>query len=173
METGPVDELKMAYRTAAIISVAFVLALFLYAGVVEILLSTGFDPAPGADLAGVLGILRYAFLAISIAVLFLARFAKNFALSGKLPIQALSQGEVPFLEPIIRLRSALLITLAFSEVPALFGFILFIFGGSRLDFYTFLAISFLSSYIYFPRYNQWEEWIRGQAIKGVNMGKIR
>lgn len=42
------------------------------------------------------------------------------------------------------------------------GLLLFLMAGSRSDLYGFLALSVVLQAIYFPRYGQWEQWIRKQ-----------
>jgi hypothetical protein len=59
--------------------------------------------------------------------------------------------------------SVTIVTYAISESNAIFGLVLFLIGGSSLDLYTFMVISLFFYAIYFPRYNQWEEWM--QAVK--------
>jgi F0F1-type ATP synthase membrane subunit c/vacuolar-type H+-ATPase subunit K len=172
MEAGSMDELKMGYRTTAIVGVAMLSALFFYAVVVEILLRTGSYSTTSADSQDVIRVLRYAFLGTSIAMPFLAGVVRNITLSKQVATSS-PQYKSPLSEPMARLRTASMITYAFSEVPALLGFILFILGGSRLDFYVLLAIALLSSYIYFPRYSQWEEWLKRQSIGSMSAGEIR
>jgi hypothetical protein len=55
---------------------------------------------------------------------------------------------------------ATVITYALCESIAIYGLILFLIGGSRFDFYTFLILSLIYFAAYFPRHHQWEEWVK-------------
>lgn len=56
-----------------------------------------------------------------------------------------------------------LITLFLCEVPALIGLVLFFIGGFIKDFYILLFVSVFLIFMFFPRRNQWEDWINTHA----------
>jgi hypothetical protein len=43
---------------------------------------------------------------------------------------------------------------------AIMGLILFLLSGLRRDFYLLLVLSFIFVFLFFPRYSNWEEWVR-------------
>lgn len=65
-----------------------------------------------------------------------------------------------FSPPVQRLVSFTVISLALCETVAIYGLVIFLINGSSLDFYLFLALSFVFIIIHFPRYSQWEDWIK-------------
>ena len=65
-----------------------------------------------------------------------------------------------FSPPVQRLVSFTIISLALSEAVAIYGLVIFLINGSSLDFYLFLALSFVFIIVHFPRYSQWEDWIK-------------
>lgn len=61
---------------------------------------------------------------------------------------------------IQRLTSAAIISYALCESTAIYGFALFLLNGSHTDFYAFFIISIICFGRYFPRYSQWEEYVK-------------
>lgn len=59
-----------------------------------------------------------------------------------------------------RLFTESLISLALSESVALYGVVLFLLGGRRLDFYAFAVLSLAALAMHFPRRSQWEDRAR-------------
>jgi len=59
-----------------------------------------------------------------------------------------------------RLFTESLVSLALSESIALYGVVLFVLGGARLDFYAFAALSLAAFAMLFPRRSQWEDRAR-------------
>ena len=63
-------------------------------------------------------------------------------------------------QKVQKLLNAAIVSYAFCEAPALYGLVLFFIGKEKFDFYLLSAISIISFAIYFPRYHQWEEWMK-------------
>jgi F0F1-type ATP synthase membrane subunit c/vacuolar-type H+-ATPase subunit K len=61
---------------------------------------------------------------------------------------------------VTKLRAANIISLALSEMPAVFGLVLFFLSGVPRDFYILLILSAALIYIFFPRFSAWENWLR-------------
>lgn len=157
METKPVDELKKGYRVAIIIGIAMIGSLFIYAAIVEFIKINyksfkGFSPFPEVE------ILRYIFFGITIAEFFLIGFIKKFILSREVTDEN-NPNQRAFSPRIQRLLTTAIVTYAICESIALYGFVLFLIGGSSFDFYIFMVISFIFYVGYFPRYLQWEEYL--------------
>ena len=166
MESRSMDELKRGYRLAVIIAVSMIASLLAYGAVVEILKREyapfeGFSPFPEVEF------LRYALFGIAIAEFFLIRFIRNLILSQRVPVKtASSQGNIS--SPAIqRLYTETVITCALCESVAIYGLVLFLIAGSSADFYTFLVLSLIYFAVYFPRYDQWERWIKEGERKRI------
>lgn len=161
LDAATKQQLRQAYRTSMMIGLAMLWSLLVYAAMVELLRWNlapfkGFAPFPAVD------ILRYVFLALSVADFFLIRFLRNRILSGKLNVQQAPSPPRGSSEQIQRLRVASVVTYALCESVAIYGLILFLIAGSRSDFYGFLVLSAVLYAVYFPRYGQWEQWVHEQ-----------
>ena len=147
------DNPQKGYRLAAILSVITFLHVFMYAVLVEVLLVYSSPPFVDLDNDS-LAILRYFLLGVAIAEIFLIRVLRNHMnkrarkerLTGKKLIQ--------------HLMSTSLITDAICDSVAIYGLFLFMFTGDSLDYYIFMVLSVILLGIYFPRYGEWEEWIK-------------
>ena len=60
-------------------------------------------------------------------------------------------------------------TFALCESVAVLGLVLFLLAGNAMDFYVFMVISLGFFYLFFPKYDQWEE--RLSAAGPVRKGK--
>ncbi len=144
------DQLEKAYRINKIISTAMAGSLLIYVIIVEILkfreISFNILPVP------ILDKLRFVFVFLSFAAYFIISFCNNKLLVKK--------PEASHEELLGKLARANLISLALCELPALFGFVLFLGSGNPRDFYLLLLLSLLLFYAYFPRYGFWSNWSR-------------
>ena len=147
---NPDDALEKAYGTSKIISTAMAGSLLIYVIIVEILKFQGITfamvPAP------ILDKLRFVFVFLSFAAYFIINFVSNKVLVKK---PAASHEEL-----LGKLALANIISLALCELPALFGFVLFLGSGNPRDFYLLLIMSLLLFYAFFPRYSFWSNWSR-------------
>ncbi|MBM4300822.1 MAG: hypothetical protein FJ121_04720 [Deltaproteobacteria bacterium] len=137
--------LKARYLAANFIGLAMIAAVFVYAGVVEVI---KWQMAPFAGFAKLpppkVSLLKYSFLALA---------AVQFGIIKLLPkilpnpsVEHLSQGAI--------------ITFALCESVAILGLALFLLAGNALDFYVFMVISLGFFYLFFPKYEQWEKRIK-------------
>jgi hypothetical protein len=142
--------LEKAYQTSKIISYALAGSLLLYAVIVEIFRfkEVILNPLPPA----VLDTLRFVSVFLSFALYFIIKYLNQKILVKK---PADTQGTL-----LQKLALANIIALALSELPALFGFVLFLGSGNPRDFYLLLLISVLLFYAFFPRYSFWLYWSR-------------
>jgi F0F1-type ATP synthase membrane subunit c/vacuolar-type H+-ATPase subunit K len=139
--------LKARYLAANFIGLAMIAAVFVYAGVVELIKwqmapFTGFsrlDPRT-ADL------LKYIFLALAAA-----QYGIIKAVQKILPTRSADN-----------LTQAAVITFALCEAVAVLGLALFLLAGNSMDFYIFMVISLGFFYLFFPKYEQWEERVRAE-----------
>jgi F0F1-type ATP synthase membrane subunit c/vacuolar-type H+-ATPase subunit K len=134
--------LKSRYLAVNFIGLAMIAAIFVYAGVVAIIKWQwapfhGFAKLPVQTES----LLRYIFL----------------ALAG---VQYLVIKAVP---KIVRAQSpenlaqAAIITFALCESVALLGLVLFLLCGNPLNFYIFMVISLGFFYLFYPKYEEWEQ----------------
>lgn len=153
------DELKKTYRVTLFIGVAMIISLLIYAALVEVL-KANFKPFRGLSPTTEIEILRYLFFAIAIAEFFLIKFMRNRLLSKKRPPSGASTPKGSFSPGASKLMSVTILIYALCESVAILGLVLFLIAGSSRDFYIFLIIALFFYGIYFPRYRQWEEWVR-------------
>jgi hypothetical protein len=190
VEVPDSKELKKAYRVVSVLGFAFVFSVFIYAVIVEVLKSNtaSFEGmVPGLDI----NTLRYVFLGVGAAMFFLAKVVRDLMLAAGVAeptdeagkAEALSEvagfmktltGKTPTPEELVwksrfqphvqRLVSSSVVTFIFCNLIAVLGLTLFFMGWDSADFYVFFLFSLASFAVYFPRYSQWEEWVRRHYI---------
>ena len=137
--------LKARYLAVNFICLAMIATVFVYAGVVELI---KWQWAPFAGFARLdprtAGFLKYAFLALAAA-----QFGIIKAVQKILPMRSVDN-----------LSQAAVITLALCETVAVLGLVLFLLAGNAVDFYIFMMISLGFFYLFFPKYEQWEQRLR-------------
>jgi hypothetical protein len=144
------DTIQKIYQTNKIIAYALAASLLLYAVIIEVIRwqSTTLNLFPSE----LLGIIRFVFVFFAFADYFIINF-----LNQKLLVKRPEDTQEKLLQ---KLTLANIIALALSELPALFGFVLFLGSGNPRDFYLLLIISVLLFYAFFPRYGFWSSWSR-------------
>jgi hypothetical protein len=137
--------LKARYLAVNFIGLAMIAAVFAYAGVVELI---KWQMAPFTGFArldpNTAGLLKYIFLAIAATQYGIIKIVQKFLL-------AKSADNLP---------QAAIITFALCESVGVLGLVLFLLAGNSLDFYIFMAISLGFFYLFFPKYEQWENLIK-------------
>jgi hypothetical protein len=137
--------LKARYLAINFIGLAMIAAVFVYAGVVELI---KWRWAPFAGFARLdsrtASFLKYAFLALAAG-----QFGVIKAIGKILPMRSADS-----------LSQAAIITFALCEAVAILGLVLFLVAGNAVDFYIFMMISLGFFYLFFPKYEQWEERVR-------------
>ena len=137
--------LKARYLAINFIGLAMIASVFIYAGVVEVI---KWRMSPFAGFATLdpqtVAIIKYAFLALAAA-----QFGIIKALQKILPTRSVEN-----------LSLAAIITFTLCESVAVLGLVLFLLGGQGMDFYIFMVISLGFFYLFFPKYEQWEERLR-------------
>ena len=134
--------LKARYLAVNFIGLAMIAAVFIYAGVVELI---KWQWAPFAGFARLdprtVGILKYAFLALAAAQFGIIKVVQKI-------VPAKSPDNLP---------QTAIITFALCEVVAVLGLVLFLLAGNAMDFYILMTISLGFFYLFFPKYDQWEQ----------------
>jgi len=137
--------LKARYLAVNFIGLAMIVAVFVYAGVVEVI---KWKLAPFAGFAKLepqmVAFLKYVFLALAAA-----QFGVIKAVQKILPSRSVDN-----------LSTTAVITFALCESVAVLGLVLFLLGGQGLDFYIFMVISLGFFTLFFPKYDQWEQRLR-------------
>jgi hypothetical protein len=144
--------LKRVFRTAFIIYGALVAGLFLYALIVE-LIKSQFKPFSGFSPASRIQVVRYVFYGAAVLAVGLLRTAAIRL------IRAAPGGDCQHFF-IQRLSRAAIVTAILAELPAVFGFVLFLWNGSSRDFYSLLFVSLFLEFMYFPRLRVWQDLVR-------------
>jgi len=147
-------DLKKAFKTSVTLYVAFMISVAVYLVVFEVL------KARIPDFRGMmekidLPWLRYAFYALGLVQIFLIRFIREAATKNITTVDTRVL--------ISHLQRMSMISAALCEVPVILGLVLFFISGSVQDFYILLILSFVLFVLYFPRYINWEEWIKAKV----------
>ena len=149
----PREELRTHLRPAVMVGAALMASLVLYLGIVEVLRRAAPGPFHGFAAASMTQSLRLAGFGAAAAVI-LAILLLRPRLFRRRPAE-----DVP--AAARRLQNASIIILVLGEAPAVFGLALFLVGGSGSDFYKFLFVSIVLTFLNFPRLGAWEEWLKG------------
>jgi hypothetical protein len=148
------QDLKKAYKTSSMLYVAFMLSLVIYLVVFEVL------KARIPDFQGIMEKidflwLRYAFYALGLVQIFLIKFIRETATKSIKTVEARIL--------INHLQRMSMISAILCEVPVILGLVLFFLSGNALDFYVLLILAFVFFVMYFPRFSNWEEWIKSKT----------
>ena len=143
--------LKARYLAVNFIGLAMIASVFVYAGVVELI---KWQLAPFAGFARLdprtAGLLKYVFLALAAAQYGIIKVVQKI-------MPAKSADNLP---------QAAIITFALCESVAVLGLVLFLLAGNAMDFYIFMVISLGFFYLFFPKYEQWEEVVKAAGPPG-------
>jgi hypothetical protein len=148
------QELKKAYKTSVTLYIAFILSLVVYL-IVFMVLKTRIPDFQGMMEKFDFPWLRYAFFALGLVQIFLIKFIRDTATKSITTVDAKTL--------INHLQRMSMISAALCEVPVILGFVLFFLSGNAADFYVLLVISFVIFVMYFPRYTNWEEWMKAKT----------
>ncbi len=147
----PYHELRQAYRTTAIVCAAMIAGLFPYLAVVELvrgqLGTTGYLMDSRQ-----IELLAYVLYGLAILPFIVPHLIKRHVIAA-----ARDEGEGAL---GIRLRTATFLGYALSEIPAVFGLVLFFLAGLNKAFYVLWFLSLLSMLLQFPRLRSWEDLAR-------------
>ncbi len=146
------QQLKIRYLRVNFVGLAMIGSVFIYALVVEVLKRTlapfagfgGFTPAQAQTL-------KYLLVALAFA---------NFVII-KIIQKVLGAGSA---EKLVR---ATVVTFALCEAVSLFGLALFLLDGNAMDFYTFMFLSLFYFWLFFPKYQDWEDLLGIPGTKEV------
>jgi F0F1-type ATP synthase membrane subunit c/vacuolar-type H+-ATPase subunit K len=148
------DDLRQACRRAQVVGASLVLAVVIYAVVVETF-ARGSRPFRGLAPDAPVGIIRLLLVLSAIANLVVSR-----VLRGKLTAAALRGAGPGATSAGQRMFVQSLLEMAMTEAIAIYGLVLFLVGGQPLDFYGFAAVALIVLASQFPRLSRWEDQAR-------------
>jgi hypothetical protein len=146
------SDLRKVHRSVAMFAWAQVATVFVFAGVIAVMmlrdpLFTGFSPEAG-DRA------RDIFFMITLFSFVGIRMTKRSILK--------KDKSDTFEQLADKLRSSAIVALALGEIPAVLGLFLFFVGGYRKDCYLLLGFGLLLMVLFFPKYDNWGDWLAGR-----------
>ncbi len=145
------EDLKKAFLTSTIVHSAIIASLIVYVVVTEII-KAQYAPFEGFVSGFHLAPLRYALYVLALVQPMVIIKIRSILLK-----KATSENKK---EVIVKLSRTSIITSSLCEVPAMYGLILFLLSGSGKDFYMLLIWSGFLFFLYFPRYSNWERWVK-------------
>jgi hypothetical protein len=151
VSAAPPGDLRPRYRAARIVGSALLVAVGVYAVIVELL-------ARGVSRSLMTYPLRhqptfaYFLFAVGVLILAAAAVVRRAMLRGG----GATVGE--------RIQGGSIVALALAETPAVFGILVFVTTGQRGAAYALFVLSLAGLAIYFPRWSQWEEWARSASL---------
>jgi len=146
------DELKKVFKNTVIVCAAIMAVLPVYILVVEIIKANQKPFLGFVDVHNAVT-LRYLFYALAVIQVIIVRVLRGFLL--RKPPSASAETLMS------RLYKTSILTFALCEVPVIFGLVLFFMGGFYKDFYVLLFVSSFLMFMFFPRYNNWADWLKG------------
>lgn len=150
------EALVKSLRAQVIIALAIFLSLVIWFILEEIIRSSlrpfyGFAKFSPRDPQQFM-LVRYIFYGLSVVTVIIMRLIQS---SG-----AKISPDLEFRKALRKLSSNNIVLMTLAEIPAIFGFIFFLFTGFQRDFYVLAAISVILMFMYFPRRAVWEEKLR-------------
>lgn len=147
-------DLRKIYTLSAIISGSIVASLFFYALILEII-KKQLEP-----FRGIIGLrdsllIRYLLYGSAILLVIAVRI-----LQRRLLEERPGEDSQVFLRRLSRIA---IVTAALCEVPAILGFVYFLFTGTARDFYILFFVSLFLEFMFYPRLKTWEAIMKGMA----------
>ena len=146
------DDLKKVFKNTVIVCAAIMATLPVYILVVEIIKANQKPFLGYVDVHNTVT-LRYFFFALAVIQVIIIRVLRGFLL--RKPPSASAKTLMR------RLYTTSILIFALCEVPVLFGLALFFMSGFYKDFYVLLFVSSFLMFMFFPRYNHWADWVKG------------
>lgn len=160
------DSLRKSYRSMVFTGVLASAPLLIYAALFEIISSKG---AQLGSLGDTLGPLPYIILlGLATVSMLLAPPLRKFMISRS---GLISASPMPFQKglsrPALKVYAATYIMLGLFHTTGIVGLLLSFITGSRIFVYLGSALALALTVVHFPRYEQWEEWVRqAEEVEG-------
>lgn len=145
-------DLKKEIRPVTAVAWAMILSILLYLGIAELI---GYKNQPFTGFAPQSMPPKDVFFAGALIAFIGIRLVRNALLKGA--------GTDPVAR-LNRLRTATIVSLLMTEIPAILGIILFLATGIREEFYVMVALSLVAAVLYFPKLHHWEVWMRKRPV---------
>jgi len=146
------DDLKKVFKNTVIVCATLMATLLVYFLVVEIIKASQKPFLGYVDVVNTLS-LRYFFYALASIQIIIIRVLRGFLL--RIPPSASAK------TLIRRLYITSILTFSLCEIPVLLGLVLFLMSGFYRDFYALLFVSFFLMFMFFPKYNNWVDLLKG------------
>ncbi len=76
----------------------------------------------------------------------------------------IAPGSVDFRSVVNRLSKAGIVSMLISELPCIYGLMLFLLAGDHIDFYLLFGLTVIYCAIYFPRHKSWVSVIEENTV---------
>lgn len=149
------QDLKKAFASARFTGAAFVVCLFVYLVLVE-LVKSRVKPFVGFASIKDVQTLRIVLFAAAAALSVL-----NRVINGRFQKKG---GGADHAETVQTLFRTALISLTLAEMPAILGLVLFVLAGLDKDFYVLFFVSLVLIFMYFPRLKNWEAYLADRPV---------
>jgi len=146
------DDLKKVFKNTVIICAAIMATLPVYLLLVETIKANQKPFLGYVDVFNTVT-LRYFFYVLAVIQVIIIRVLRGFLL--RKPPSASAKTLMS------RLCTTSILIFALCEVPVIFGLVLFFMSGFYRDFYVLLFVSCFLMFMFFPRYNHWADWLKG------------
>ena len=155
MALSPEDEnkLKNQYRVTVIIWFSMVVSILIYLGFGLFFI----EPRQSSIIRG----FRFVFYTLSAVSILLSRFLRSILLSSERILNTISDG-VSTLGAL--LLGYYVITFAFCESIAIYGLIIYLLSGLKVDLCLLSALSLISFIFNYPKFEFWQETYERASI---------
>jgi hypothetical protein len=148
------DDLELRFKLSRFIYIMLIASIFMYASVAIFVSKTQkfiSQPEPTLNITQ----FRYILYGLSAAMLFIITFTRKLLLSGKG-----NQNNKNLNSHASRFSSVTIVTGALCESVAIYGLVLYFVGKKITDFYTLMFMSLMYFIYFFPKYPQWNAWVK-------------
>jgi hypothetical protein len=156
MVLSPEDENKLRnqYRVTLILWFAMVVSILIYLGFGLFFIES--------QQSSIIRGFRFVFYTLSVVSILVSRFLRSILLSSERILNALSDG-------VLTLGALLLgyyvVTFAFCESIAIYGLIIYILSGLKVDLCLLSALSLISFVFNYPKFEFWRETYERASIR--------
>lgn len=156
------DDLLSRFKTSRYMYVVIMASIFIYLFLVHIVkksvhFTDQVEPAPW------IYTFRTSLYGIGIAMFFVITYVRRWLLSPKG-----DSTDASISARAGRFFLVTVVTAALCEIVAILGLFLFFIGRQPSDFYVLMALSLIYFIHFFPKYPEWEGWVKDTALLKKN-----
>lgn len=150
--------MREAFNRVVRMTAAIIAGLFILAAIAEIVRSV-YAPFNGfaANVKWVPGLRNFFYLMAMFNILLIRYIIMRIYIAA---------GDITDETIVKRLSKADIASMLISQLPCLYGLVLFLMAGDLIDFYLLFGFSVIYSMIYFPRYKKWVSIMEEQEESG-------